>query len=118
MASAPENNTLIHDRNTPLERKMIKDGIVYREKRGYAGVFKEDGVEMSILSRTWFHMRSIGDRYYTENLRLVEGVREATIDTNLAQDEVAEFKRQFTVAFQSIHWELDESTIFLINTSE
>lgn len=108
MASATENNTLIYDRVTKLDLKMIKDGIVYREKCGWFGVFKADGVELSILSRTWFHMRSIGDRTYTENLKLVEGVRQETIDTNLAPDEVAEFKRQFTVAFQSIHWELDD----------
>ena len=96
MASATENNTLIYDRDTKLDR----------EKSGWFGVFKADGVELSILSRTW----SIGDRTYTENLKFVEGVRQETIDTNLAPDapdEVAEFKRQFTVAFQSIHWELD-----------
>jgi hypothetical protein len=100
MASAPEN-TLIDDCRTWLDRKMIKDGVQYHEKKGLQRVFKEDGVEMSILSRRWFHMRSIGDRTYTVNHNLVDGVGQETIDTNLAEDEVAEFKWQFTVAFQS-----------------
>ena len=70
MASAPENTLIrIYDRRTWLDRKIIKDGIVYHEKKGHSTLFK-DGVEMSILSRTWFHKRSIGDRTYTRSIRL------------------------------------------------
>ena len=47
---------------------------------------------MSILS----HMRSIGDRTYTANQNIVDGVvQEETIDTNLADEEVAEFKKDW-----------------------
>jgi hypothetical protein len=91
MASAPEN-TLIDDCRTWLDRKMIKDGVQYHEKKGLQRVFKEDGVEMSILS----HMRSIGDRTYTVNQNIVDGVvQEETIDTNLAEEEVADFKKDW-----------------------
>ena len=61
---------------------------VYHEKKGHSTLFK-DGVEMSILTRTWFHKRSIGDRTYTVNHKPVDGVGQETIDTNLNEDEVA-----------------------------
>jgi acyl-CoA hydrolase len=90
MASAPEN-TQIH-RSVLLDHKMIIEGVQYHEKKELERVFKEDGVEMSILS----HMRSIGDRTYTVNQNIVDGVvQEETIDTNLAEEEVADFKKDW-----------------------
>ena len=47
---------------------------------------------MSILS----HMRSIGDRIYTANQKIVDGeVKDVTIETTLAEDEVAAFKKDW-----------------------
>ena len=90
MASATEN-TQIH-RSVLLDHKIIIEGVQYHEKKELERVFKEDGVEMSILS----HMRSIGDRTYTANQNIVDGVvQEETIDTNLADEEVAEFKKNW-----------------------
>ena len=89
MASATENT-----RSVLLDRIMTIEGVEYHEKKELETVFKEDGVKMLIVS----HMRSIGDRTYTANQNIVDGVWTThmdTIDTNLAEDEVAEFKNDW-----------------------
>ena len=71
---------------------MVIEGIQYREKKEMQRVFNEDGVEISNLS----HMRSIGVRTYTANQKFVDGeVKDETIETNLAEDEVAAFKKNW-----------------------
>ena len=55
-------------------------------------IFNEDGVEKSNLSR----MRSIGDQTYTTNQEFVDGeVKDETIETTLAEDEIAAFKKDW-----------------------
>ena len=90
MESSTADNQ-IH-RSVLLDHKMIIEGIQYHEKKELQRVFNEDGVEMSNLS----HMRSIGDRTYTVNQKIVDGeVEDATIETTFAEDEVAAFKKDW-----------------------
>jgi hypothetical protein len=90
MESSTEDNQ-IH-RSVLLDHKMVIEGIQYHEKKELQRVFNEDGVEISNLS----HMRSIGVRSYTANQKIVdEGVKNETIETTLAEDEVADFKKDW-----------------------
>ena len=90
MESSTEDNQ-IH-RSVLLDHKMIIEGIQYHEKKELQRFFNEDGVEMSNLS----HMRSIGDRTYTANQTIGDGeVKDVTIETTLAEDEVAAFKKNW-----------------------
>ena len=86
-----ENNQ-IH-RSVLLEHKMMVEAIQYHEKKQLQRFFNEDGVEMFNLS----HMRSIGDRTYTANQKIVDGeVKDVTFKTTiLAEDEVADFKKDW-----------------------
>ena len=69
---------------------MIIEDVQYYEKKELENF--HDGVEMATLS----HMRSIGDRSYTANQKFVDGeVKEETIETTLAEDEVACFKKDW-----------------------
>ena len=78
-----------------LDHKMIIEGIQYHEKKELQLFDNEDGVEISNLS----HMRSIGDRTYTVNQKIVDGacgeVKDETIETTLAEDEVDAFKKNW-----------------------
>ena len=90
MESSTEDNQ-IH-RSVLLDHKMIIEGIQYHEKKELQRFFNEDGVEMSNLS----HMRSIGDRTYTANQKIVDGeVKDETIETTLDENEVAVFKKDW-----------------------
>ena len=90
MESSTEDNQ-IH-RSVLLDHKMIIEGIQYHEKKELQRFFNEDGVEMSNLS----HMRSIGVRTYTANQKIVDGeVKDVRIETILAEDEVAAFKKDW-----------------------
>ena len=90
MESSTEDNQ-IH-RSVLLDHKIVIEGITYHEKKEMQRIFNEDGVEMSNLS----HMRSIGVRTYTANQKIVdEKVKDETIETNLAEDEIAAFKRDW-----------------------
>ena len=90
MESSTENNQ-IH-RSVLLDHKMVIEGITYHEKKEMQRIFNEDGVEMSNLS----HMRSIGVRTYTANQKIVDGeVKDETIETNLAEDEIAAFRKDW-----------------------
>ena len=90
MESSTEDNQ-IH-RFVLLDHKMTIEGKLYHEKKELQRIFTEDGVEMSNLS----HMRSIGVRTYTANQKIVDGeVKDETIETNLAEDEVAAFKKDW-----------------------
>ena len=100
MASTPENNQ-IH-RSVLLDHKITKCGVQYHEKKELERNFsQEDGVEISTLS----HMRSIGDRTYTTNQKIVDGeVKDETIETTLAGDEIANFKKDWNENSRFIDW--------------
>ena len=94
MESSTEDNQ-IHW-SVLLDHKMVIEGIQYREKKELQLFCNEemewmDGV--AILS----HMRSIGDRTYTANQKIVDGeVKDVTFKTTiLAEDEVADFKKDW-----------------------
>ena len=90
MEPSTEDNQ-IH-RSVLLDHKMIIEGIQYHEKKEMQTIFNEDGVETSNLA----HMRSIGDQHYTANQKFVDGVvKDDTIETTLAEDEVAAFKKDW-----------------------
>ena len=71
---------------------MVIEGTTYHEKKEMQRIFNEDGVEISYLS----HMRSIGVRTFTANQKIVDGkVKDETIETTLAVDEIAAFKKDW-----------------------
>ena len=80
------------DQSVLLDHKMIVEGIQYHEKKELQRFFHEDGVKLFNLS----HMRAIGDRTYTANQKIVDGeVTDETIETTLAEDEVADFEKDW-----------------------
>ena len=90
MESSTEDNR-VH-RSVLLDHKMVIEGIQYHEKKELQKIFNKDGVAMSNLS----HMRSIGVRTYTAKQKIVDGeVKDVTIETTLAEDEVAAFKKDW-----------------------
>ena len=71
-----------------LNHKLIIGGVQYR----YILYRVEDGGDMCTLS----HERSIGDRTYIINQHFVAGeVKDETFQTNLAEYEVVEFKKDW-----------------------
>ena len=78
-------------RSILLDHKDIREGIQYHEKKELLTIYYEDGVESNLS-----HMRSIGKETYTTNQKFVdEEVKDETIETNLAEDEIAAFKRDW-----------------------
>ena len=79
-------------RSVLLDHKMIIKGVQYHEKKELEKFRAEDGVDMCTLS----HMRSIGDRSYKAIQKFVDGeVKDETIETTLAEDEVADFNKDW-----------------------
>ena len=86
MASTTENNQ-IYGRSVLLDHKIIIDGVQYREKMELVLEFGR---------KTLSHLRSIGDQTYTINYIIVDGeVNDETIETTLAEDEIANFKKDW-----------------------
>ena len=82
-------------RSILLDHKDIREGIQYHEKKELLTIYYEDGVESNL-----FHRRSKltpnGVQTYTTNQKFVdEEVKDETIETNLAEDEIAAFKRDW-----------------------
>ena len=79
-------------RSILLDHKDIREGIQYHEKKELLTIYYEDGVESNLS-----HMGSIGpNKTYTTNQKFVdEEVKDETIETNLAEDEIAAFKRDW-----------------------
>ena len=78
-------------RSLLLDHKTIKEGIKYHEKKELQTIYYEDGVESNLS-----HMRSIGNQTYTTNQKFVdEEVKDETIETNLAEDKIAAFKKDW-----------------------
>ena len=104
MESSTKDNQ-IH-RSVLLDHKMIIEGIQYHEKKELQRSFNEDGLEMSKLS----HMRSIGDQTYTANRKIIDGeVKDETIETTLAVDEVATFKKNWEDNWNPMMVAMDEN---------
>ena len=88
-----------------LDYKMTIGGIQYYAKELQRS-FNEDGLEMSKLS----HMRSIGDQTYTANRKIIDGeVKDETIETTLAVDEVATFKKNWEDNWNPMMVAMDEN---------
>ena len=92
MDSTPCTDNSQINRSVLLDHKMFIEGVQYHETKELEKFLNEDGVEICTLS----HMRSIGDRSYTANQEFVDGVvKDETIETTLAEDEVAHFKKDW-----------------------
>ena len=71
---------------------MTIDGVQYYEKKELENGLNDDGVKMYILS----HLRSIGDRAYRVNQKILDGVfQDKTIQSTMAEDEIADFKEDW-----------------------
>ena len=99
MASTTED-TQIH-RSVLLDHKMVIEGVLYHEKKELQRFFNEEHGVRSIFctlteKSTLSIMRSIGDRTYKVNLKIVDGKSKVTtIETTLAKDQVADFKKNW-----------------------
>ena len=91
---------------------MTIGGIQYYAKELQRS-FNEDGLEMSKLS----HMRSIGDQTYTANQKIVDGeVKDETIETTLAEDEVDAFKKNWEDNWHPMNVDHRRHENFLLET--
>ena len=91
MASTTENNQ-IYGRSVLLDHKIIIDGVQYHEKMEL--VLERNSSQFP--GKTLSHLRSIGDQTYTINYIIVDGeVNDETIETTLAEDEIANFKKDW-----------------------
>ena len=93
MASTTENNQ-IYGRSVLLDHKIIIDGVQYHEKMELELVLERNSSQFP--GKTLSHLRSIGDQTYTINYIIVDGeVNDETIETTLAEDEIANFKKDW-----------------------
>ena len=93
MASTTEDTKFLH-RSVLFDHTINIKGVICHEKKVVEMVSRnEDGVKMWTLS----HLRSIGDRTYTTNQKIVgDGeVKDETFETTLTEDEVADFKKDW-----------------------
>ena len=82
MESSTEDNQF--HRSDLVEHKMIIEGIQHHEKKELQRILNEDGVDMNMFNLSY--MRSIGDRTYTANQKIVDGE---------VKDELADFKKEW-----------------------
>ena len=93
MASTTENNQ-IYGRSVLQDHKIIIDGVQYHEKMEL--VLERNSSQFPDGRKTLSHLRSIGDQTYTINYIIVDGeVNDETIETTLAEDEIANFKKDW-----------------------
>ena len=105
MESSTEDNQ-IH-RTVLEDHTKIIEGIQYHEKLELRRWRGDVQLELS-------HMRSIGDRTYTANTKIVaSGEAKDEIETTLAEDEVAAFKKNWEDNWHPIFGE--QSAKFLEN---
>ena len=84
-------------RSVLLDHKLMVDGVTFHEYKELNNVCAEDGVKETQLS----HLRAIGDRSYTVNQNMVDGViKEETIDTTMSTDELENFKNEWAEKWQ------------------
>ena len=78
-------------RSVLLDHELLVDGIVFHERKELTNAVIHE-VHENHLS----HLRSIGDKKYTINQVIIEGVvKEETTDTNLNDEEIEAFKEEW-----------------------
>ena len=90
-------NKLVSTSLVLLDYQTTIDKVIFHEFKGFNKVTKtEKGVEMEY--RILSHIRTIGDRRYTTRKRWsMDGTNncEETIETNMAPEEIEDFKREW-----------------------
>ena len=86
-------------RSVLLDHKLEVDGIIFHEHKELETTINEEGNKESILS----HTRAIGDRFYKLQQRVIDGepeVREETCETQMAPEEIEDFKNEWDEKWQ------------------
>ena len=84
-------------RSVLLDHKLEVDGIIFHEKKELETTINEEGNKESVLS----HTRAIGDRVYKAQQRVIDGeVREETCETQMAPEEIEDFKNEWDEKWQ------------------
>ena len=110
MESSTEDNQI--PQSVFLDHKMIKHGIQYHEQTELQMICNEDGVEKSNLS----YKRSIGDQTYTTNQKFADGeFKDETIETTLAEDEIAAFKKDWDETIDTTLADIEAVLLLLSN---
>ena len=84
-------------RSVLLDHKLEVDGIIFHEHKELETTINEEGNKESVLS----HTRAIGDRVYKAQQRVIDGeVREETCETQMAPEEIEDFKNEWDEKWQ------------------
>ena len=84
-------------RSVLLDHKLTVDGVIFHEHKELETTINEEGNKESVLS----HTRAIGDRVYKAQQRVIDGeVREETCETQMAPEEIEDFKNEWDEKWQ------------------
>ena len=76
---------------------MEVDGVIFHEHKELETTINEEGNKESVLS----HTRAIGNRVYKAQQRVIDGeVREETCETQMAPEEIEDFKNEWDEKWQ------------------
>ena len=80
-----------------LDQELEIDGIIFHQLKEIETTINEEGNEENVLSLT----RAIGDRVYKEQKKFIdEEVREETCETQMAPEEIEDFKNEWDEKWQ------------------
>lgn len=93
------------DQTFSMDRKLNIEGVIYQEKKMLTDFREEDGKKMCTFS----HSRSIGNRTWTAQKKIVDGVFEnenLTFTTNDINDDIAHFNEDWEENWHPMNDEL------------
>ena len=80
-----------------LDHKLEVDGVILHEHKELETTINKEGNKESVLS----HTRAIGNRVYKVQQRVIDGeVREETCETQMAPEEIEDFKNEWDEKWQ------------------
>ena len=84
-------------RSVLLDHKLEVDGIIFHEHKELETTINVEGNKEVVFS----HTRAIGDRVYKAQQRVIDGeVREETCETQMAPEEIEDFKNEWDEKWQ------------------
>ena len=84
-------------RSVLLDHKLEVDGVIFHEHKELETTINKEGNKESVLS----HTRAIGNRVYKVQQRVIGGgVREETCETQMAPEEIEDFKNEWDEKWQ------------------
>ena len=85
-------DSTLNYRSVLTDHEMVVEGKIFHETKKLENTTNEDGNKVGLLC----HMKAIGERKYTSNQKFIDGeAQEETIETEMSQEEIEEFKKEW-----------------------